>query len=105
MFASQKTNWPKHTYFALFYEFCPSPSMCIYVYLCIYAHMEFWRLEAEVSKGFAQLPLRLHHLGQLIGQRLSQLDYMLVFSLVVTKELDLSLQLHVHSPGAPTQLL
>lgn len=66
--------------------------------------MEFWRLEAEVGEGVAQLPLRLHHLGQLTGQRLSQLDYMLILSLVVTEDFDLSLQLHVHSPGAATQL-
>lgn len=71
----------------------------------IWTHMEFWWLEAEVGEGVAQLPLRLHHLGQLIGQRLSQLDYLLVLSLVVAEDFDLSLQLHVHSPGAPTQLL
>ena len=73
--------------------------------LYIWTHVEFWWLEAEVGEGVAQLPLRLHHLGQLIGQRLSQLDYLLVLSLVVAEDFDLSLQLHVHSPGAPTQLL
>lgn len=71
----------------------------------IWTHMEFWGLEAEVSEGITQLPLRLHHLGQLSGQRLSQLDYMLVLSLVVTEDFDLSLQLHVHSPGTTAQPL
>lgn len=71
----------------------------------ILTYMEFWWLEAEVSKGITQLPLRLHHLGQLTGQRLSQLDYMLVLSLVVAQDFDLSLQLHVHCAGASTQLL
>lgn len=68
-------------------------------------YMEFWWLEAKVSEGITQLPLRLHHLGQLTGQRLSQLDYMLVLSLVVAQDFDLSLQLHVHCAGSSTQLL
>lgn len=47
-------------------------------------YVEFWRLQAEVSEGITQLFLCLHHLGQLIGQRLSQLNYLLVFYFVVT---------------------
>lgn len=68
-------------------------------------YVEFWGLEAEVSEGIAQLLLRLHDLGELTGQRLSQLDDMLVLPLVVAQDFDLSLQLHVHRPGAATQLL
>lgn len=73
--------------------------------LRIQTHMELRGLEAEVSEGIAQLPLRLHHLGQLSGQCLSQLDYMLVLSFVVTKDFNLSLQLYVHGLGASAQLL
>lgn len=68
-------------------------------------HVEFWRFKAQVREGIAQLLLCLHHLRQLTGQRQSQLDHVLVLSLVVTEHLDLSLKLHVHSPGAATQLL
>lgn len=67
--------------------------------------MEFWGLKAEVGKGITQLPLRLHDLGQLIGQHLSQPDHILVLSLVVTQDFNLCLQFQVHSLRAPTQLL
>lgn len=67
--------------------------------------MEFWRLEAEVGEGVAQLPLRLHNLGQLISQCLSQLDHVLVLSFVVAEHFNLGFQLQVYSPRAPTQLL
>lgn len=67
--------------------------------------MEFWRLEAEVGKSVAQLPLRLHHLRQLTSQRLSQLYHILVLPLVVPQHVNLSLQLQVHGPRAPAQLL
>lgn len=73
--------------------------------LCIRTHMELRGLEAEVSEGVTQLPLRLHHLGQLSGQCLGQLDHMLVLSFVVTEDFNLSLQLYVHGLRAPTQLL
>lgn len=53
--------------------------------------MEFGRLEAKVCKGITQLPLRLHNLGQLISQCLSQLDHILVLFLVVAKHFDLGL--------------
>ncbi|TNN89739.1 hypothetical protein EYF80_000342 [Liparis tanakae] len=68
-------------------------------------HVQFWGLEAEVGEGVAQLPLRLHDLGQLRRQSLSQPDHVLVLSLIVAEDFDLSLQLHVHGPRAPAQLL
>lgn len=54
-------------------------------------HVEFRCLEAEVGEGISQLPLCLHDLGELTGQHLSQLDHMLVLSLVVTEDFDLGL--------------
>lgn len=60
--------------------------------------MEFRRLEAEVSESVAQLPLSLHHLGELVGQSLGQLDHVLVLALVVAQHFDLPLQLRVHRP-------
>lgn len=67
--------------------------------------MELRWLEAEVGEGVAQQLLSLHYLGQLTGQRLSQLDHILVLSLVFTEQLDLRLQLQVHGLGAAAQLL
>lgn len=58
--------------------------------------MELWRLEAEISEGVTKLPLSLHHLGELVGQSLGQLDHVLVLALVVTQHFDLPLQLQVH---------
>lgn len=58
--------------------------------------MELRRLEAEVSEGVAQLTLNLHHLGELVGQSLGQLDHVLVLALVVAQHFDLPLQLQVH---------
>jgi len=73
--------------------------------LTTWTHVQLWRLEAEVGEGVAQLPLRLHDLGQLRRQSLSQPDHVLVLSLIVAEDFDLSLQLQVHGPRAPTQLL
>lgn len=83
----------------------PLFSVCYLIwFISVWTHMEFWWLEAEVGESVAQLPLRLHHLWQLTGQRLSQLYHILVFPFVVPQHFNLSLQLQVHGPRAPTQL-
>ena len=67
--------------------------------------MELWGLEAKVGEGVPQRLLGVHHLGQLGGEGLGQLDHLLVASLVVAEYLDLALQLQVHRFGSPAHLL
>lgn len=67
--------------------------------------MKFGCLEAEVGKGVPELPLRLHDLRQLGGQRLRQPDDVLVLALVVAQHIDLGLQIQVYRLGATAELL
>lgn len=73
---------------------------CLFVFIVIVmtllAHMQFRCFETKVSEGVAQLTLRLHHLCELTGQSLCQLHHQLIFPLVITQHIDMSLQLQIH---------
>lgn len=62
------------------------------------AHSQLWRFLAEVSKSVSQCMLCLHHAVEMVGERAGQAQHILILPLCVPQDLNLSLQLQVHSP-------
>lgn len=63
-------------------------------------HLELWGLLAEVSKGVPQCMLGLQQAVEVGCQCPAQLQDTLILALRLTQQLNLQLQLQVHSPGA-----
>lgn len=68
-------------------------------------HVQRRRLQAQLGEGVAQGLLGGGELAQLVGQRLSQPAHLLQALAVQVEQLQPGLQVRVHGPRAPAQLL